>query len=71
MARLRPRPHATGKLNGDEAVDRHSDAYEGAFPRSTLLRMDAKFRAAMMRAGELPTTEPSRVAESLLPPRRP
>ena len=66
------RPHSTGQLHGDEAVAQESDAHEGGWSRAQRLRMDLKFRSAMSAAPEAPTgIGPDRVAESLLPPRRP
>ena len=61
-----------GKLSGDEAVDRRSDAIEGGYSRAQLLRMDWRFAQAMARAPEAPRGDGrDRVAEGLLPARRP
>jgi hypothetical protein len=69
---LRPRPHSTGELHGRDAIDRHSDAFEGGWSRAQLMRMNLKFQQAMARAPEAPADDgPDRVAKSLLPARRP
>jgi hypothetical protein len=70
MARhLAPRPRQY-TLRADEAEAQATDQF-GTWPHARLLRMDGRFKAAMAKAPERPTSDgPDRVTKSLLPPRR-
>ena len=72
MARhLAPRPRQYTPLRADEAEAKSTDQF-GTWPHARLLRMDGRFKAAMAKAPERPTSDgPDRVTKSLLPPRRP
>jgi hypothetical protein len=68
---LAPRPRQYTPLRADEAAAKSTDRF-GTWSHVRLLRMDGRFKAAMERAPERPTSDgPDRVTKSLLPPRRP
>jgi hypothetical protein len=68
---LSPRPRQYTPLRADEAEVQTTDQF-GTWPHARLLRMDGRFKEAMERAPERPTSDgPDRIEKSLGPSRRP